>query len=151
VSVRLETDRDRRLESTAIQRILEHASPDTRVVAMPPFSAIDYLLIRDWQATTGFEIKTRKESVEQVRSYGGLMLKHRKVVEMANLAEMLQIRTIVAFCFDNANGPILLAEPAKLLNLEPMSPPQRRNYRGLTCDTEPVVYLDWDHHLVRLT
>lgn len=150
MSVRLETDDDRRLEGTAIRRILGHASDDTRVVAMPPFSAIDYLLIRHWQATTGIEIKTRKESVEQVRSYGGLMLKHRKLLEMANLSEMLQIRAIVAFCFDNAEGPILLAEPAKLLNLQPVPPPPRRNYRGLTCDTEPVVYLDWDSDLVNL-
>lgn len=151
MSVRLETDEDRRLESTAIRRIVEHASEDTKVVGLPPFSAIDYLLIQQGQTRMGVEIKTRKESVEQIRGYGGLMLKHRKLTEIATLAEMLQIRCFVAFCFENAQGAILLAEPAKLLSLEPVPPPPRRNYRGLTCDTEPVVYLDWDSHLVRLT
>ncbi len=151
MSVRLETDEDRRLESTAIGRIVEHAGEDTRVVALPPFSAVDYLLIQGRQVSIGIEIKTRKESVEQIRGYGGLMLKHRKLTEIASLAEMLQIRCFAAFCFDNAQGAILLAEPAKLLSLEPVPPPPRRNYRGLTCDTEPVVYLDWDSHLVRLT
>lgn len=151
MSVRLETDNDRHLEATAIQRILNAANPGFTAVSLPALSAMDYLLVKDQQATTGIEIKTRKEPVEQVRKYGGLMLKHRKLLEIAQLAEILRINGYVAFCFENATGPILLAEPRKLLHLTPTTPPPRRNYRGLACDEEPVVYLDWDQHLQRLT
>ena len=151
MSVRLETDTDRGLETRAISRILDTAAPGTEAVTMPPLSAIDYLLTRDRQVTAAVEIKTRKESVEQVRSYGGLMLKHRKLVEIADISDILRVRAFVAFCFENATGPILLTEPSRLRHLTPVTPPPRRNYRGLACDDEPVVYLDWDNHLVSLT
>ena len=147
----LETQHDKALEGEAIRRILETAAPETSAVSLPALSAIDYLLVKDQQVTAGVEIKTRKETVEQIRSYGGLMLKHRKLVEMAALSEMLRARCFVAFCFENSQGPILLAEPSRLTDLPPVTPPPRRNFRGLPCDEEPVVYLDWDTHLVRLT
>lgn len=151
MSVILETASDKALETRAITRILETAEAGTEAIKMPALSAVDYLLTRDLQITAAVEIKTRKESVDQVRSYGGLMLKHRKLVEIADLSEILRIRAFVAFCFDNASGPILLAEPSRLRTLDPVTPPPRRNYRGLACDEESVVYLDWDQHLVRLT
>ena len=146
----LETDTDRTLEQATIDRILSIATAGTTAVQLPPLSAVDYLLIKDGTATVGIEIKTRKESVDQIRGYGGLMLKHRKVLELQQISTLLQIRVIVVFAFDNATGPILICEPATLTDLEPETPPRRRNYRGLPCDEEPVVYLDWTKHLRRI-
>lgn len=134
-----------------MERILIVAQPDTTAMKLPPLSPVDYLLGRDSQITAGIEIKTRKETVEQVQSYGGLMLKHRKLVEMQTLASLLRTRCHVAFCFENAEGPILLADVDLITDLQPETPPDRRNYRGLSCDEEPVVYLDWTRHLRRIT
>jgi hypothetical protein len=151
MSVRLETDGDRHLEGIAISRIVAAAPEGTRHVQMPDLSAIDYVLTLADRVTHGIEIKTRKESVDQIRGYGGLMLKHRKLTEIARISELLRVRCFVAFAFNDAQGPILIAEPSRILDLEPVTPPPRRNYRGLPCDEEPVVYLDWDRHLARVT
>jgi len=150
MSVRLETDQDRSLEEISISRITARATPGTTVRKLPDLSMIDYFLTSEDQITAGIEIKTRKESVEQIRSYGGLMLKHRKLIEMQQLAEMLRIPCLVAFCFENAAGPIALVDARSIADLLPEAPPRRRNFRDLACDEELVVYLDWDRHLIWL-
>lgn len=146
----LETDTDRGLERRTIERILSIAQPGTKALQMPALSAVDYLLLRDDTATMALEIKTRKESVEQIRSYGGLMLKHRKAVELQTIGTLTQLQVLCVFAFDNAEGPILICDPSTLTDLEPAPPPRRRNYRGLACDEELVLYLDWDRHLMRV-
>lgn len=146
----LETDTDRSVETATIRRILTIATTGSIAIRLPALSAVDYALIRDGIVTAMIEIKTRKESVEHISGYGGLMLKHRKVVELQNLGTYLQVPVIVAFAFDNGTGPILICDPSTLTDVEPMPPPRRRNYRGLACDEEPVVYLDWTRHLRRV-
>lgn len=145
----LETDTDRGLERTAIDRIIASVPPGVHAIPLPPMSAIDYMLARD-TITAGIEIKTRKETVEQVRGYGGLMLKHRKLVEMQQIATLLRAPCYVAFCFENARGPILILDVSTVTDPTPHTPPPRRNFRGLACDEEPVVYLDWDLDLRRI-
>lgn len=146
----LETDNDRSLERRTIERLMITMWYDSRPVQMPPLSAIDYIIEVDGRARLGLEIKTRKESVDQIRSYGGLMLKHRKLVELQTIGNLLQLPINCVFAFDNAEGQIHIAYPDKLTGLEPQAPPRRRNYRGLACDEEPVVYLDWKTHLWRV-
>lgn len=146
----LETDADRSLERRTIERLMITMWYDSRPVQMPPLSAIDYIIEVDGRARLGLEIKTRKESVDQIRSYGGLMLKHRKLVELQTIGNLLQLPINCVFAFDNAEGQIHIAYPDKLTGLEPQAPPRRRNYRGLACDEEPVVYLDWKTHLWRV-
>ena len=146
----LETDDDRRLEQRTIDRLLTISSYGSSAIRLPALSAVDYVIIRKSRVTTAVEIKTRKESVDQIRSYGGLMLKHRKLLELQTIGTLLQVPVICAFAFDNAEGEIYLAYPDKLTGLEPQEPPRRRNYRGLACDEEPVVYLDWKTHLWRV-
>ena len=146
----LETDADRSLERRTIDRLMITMWYESRPVQMPPLSAIDYIIEVDGRARVGIEIKTRKESVDQIRSYGGLMLKHRKLVELQTIGNLLQLPIECVFAFDNAEGQIHIAYPDQLTGLEPQAPPRRRNYRGLACDEEPVVYLDWKTHLWRV-
>lgn len=150
MGVILETDDDRNLEKITIRRILEISSYGTTAVQLPPLSAVDYLLVKEGKATHGIEIKTRKETVEQIRGYGGLMLKHRKVLELQQISNLMQIFAICVFSFENAQGPIYICDVPSISGLEPQTPPRRRNFRGLACDEEPVVFLDWDKHLRRI-
>ena len=145
----LETDADRSLERRTMQRIMEKSKDTAVAVKLPALSAIDYLVSVDGILVAGIEIKTRKESMEKIQSYGGLMLKHRKVVELNGLSESLQAPMIVAFAFDNGEGPVMFASTKQLDTLEPVPPPPRRNFRALACDDEYVVFLDWDKHLLR--
>ena len=150
MGVILETDNDRSLEKVTIKRILEISSYGTTAIQLPPLSAVDYLLVKEEKVTHGIEIKTRKESVEQIRGYGGLMLKHRKVLELQQIKNLMQIYAVCVFSFENAKGPIYICDVATITGLEPQTPPRRRNFRGLACDDEPVVFLDWDTHLRRI-
>lgn len=149
MGVILETDADRALEGRAMQRIMAASRDSAVAVKLPPLSAIDYLVAVDGEVAAGIEIKTRKETMDRVRSYGGLMLKHRKVLELNALGEALRAPMIVAFAFESGEGPVMFASTENLTGLEPAAPPRRRNYRGLACDEEPVIFLDWDEHLVR--
>lgn len=146
----LETDSDRRLERRTIERILTICEDGSTAVQLPPLSAVDYMIVSKGRITNAVEIKTRKESVEQIRAYGGLMLKHRKLLELQRITELMQVPVMVAFAFDNAEGQIHCAYPQLITDVEPQIPPRRRNYRGLACDEEPVVYLDWKRHVWRL-
>lgn len=149
MGVILETDADRALENRTMQRILDASESAATAVKLPALSAIDYLVAVEGVVVAGIEIKTRKETMEKIQSYGGLMLKHRKITELNSLGEFLQAPMIVAFAFENGEGPVLFAGTKQLETLEPVAPPPRRNYRGLACDDEPVVFLDWDKHLLR--
>lgn len=148
MSIVLETAADRQLEEKAISRVVQNARSGTKAYRMNDFSCVDYMLTLNGEITAAVEIKTRKESVEQIKSYGGLILKHRKLIELHNLHRMLRVPCVVAFAFENAEGPIAICLAYSILDLEPKDPPKRRNFRGLECDEEPVVYLDWDKHLI---
>ncbi len=128
----LETDTDRGLERRTIERILSIAKPGTEALQMPALSAVDYLLLRDGRATMALEIKTRKESMEQIRAYGGLMLKQRKAQELHTISSLTQLQVLCVFAFDNAEGQILICDPSTLTDLEPLPPPRRRNYLTIT-------------------
>lgn len=150
MGVILETDNDRSLERVTINRILELSAYGTTAVQLPPLSAVDYFLVKDGKVTHGIEIKTRKESVEQIRGYGGLMLKHRKVLELQQIKNLMQIYALCVFSFENAKGEIYYCDVTTISGLVPQTPPRRRNFRGLPCDDEPVVFLDWEKHLRRI-
>lgn len=138
----LETDKDRVLEARAIERFCQitHTEPEK----LPPLSAMDYLIKDFGDIRFGIEIKTRKETVEQVKKYGGLILKYRKYEELLHIGGLLNIPTYVLFAFENSEGDLLLLNVEDIQNPEPKDPPVRRNFRGLATDEEPVLYVDWE-------
>lgn len=138
----LQTERDAQLELRAIERLCE--AFDYCPVKMPDLSAIDYFIQFEGQLVAGIEIKTRKESPEQIKKYGKLILKWRKYQELKQISELTQLPTYVLFAFENAEGQLALLDIRHLENPKPETPPVRRNYRGLACDEEPVIYFDWD-------
>ena len=150
VGVRLETSADMMLEARTIQRLLTIASDGTTADRLPPMSAVDFILIRGGTATGLIEVKTRKENLERIKSYGGLMLKHKKLTELQTLSSLMNIPTFVVFAFENAEGPLLVCDPTKITDPVPGPPPVRRNFRGLACDEDPVVFLDWEKDLRRV-
>lgn len=146
----LETDRDRQIEELVMRRVIEELKVQARAIRLPRLSAIDFVLEYEDGIRFGIEIKSRKESADQVRAYGGLMLKHRKLLEMQELARLLAMDTFVIFAFENGGGGIFACDTMKIRDVTPKTPPVRRNYRGLACDEEPVIYLDWEADLQRL-
>lgn len=147
MSAILETEKDRAAEETVINRLMRLLPDNARSIKAPRLSFLDYLIEQNGEVTAAIEIKTRKQRPEDIRRYGGLMLKERKLLELQQIASLMNVPTYIAFAFEAGFGDVLMAEPAKITNLEAVTPPPRRNYRGLACDLDPVVYLDWDTHL----
>lgn len=139
----LQTDLDAQLEKRAIDRLSR--AYDRTPIKLPDLSAMDYLLADGDKLVAGIEIKTRKESPAQIKQYGNLILKWRKYEELKVISQTLNIPTFVLFAFENAEGELALLNIAHLSdsNPVPQTPPVRRNYRGLACDEEPVIYFDW--------
>jgi hypothetical protein len=150
MNVILETDRDRDVEEFVMQRMVRDLDIHAKPIRLPRMAACDFLLDYGGEIRTGLEIKTRKEPMQQIQKYGGLMLKHRKLIELQDLARVLSISTVIVFAFEDGTGPVLYVEPVKVTDVEPVAPPPRRNFRGLACDEEHVVYLDWNRHLTRV-
>jgi len=149
MNVTLETEKDREFEEAFMQRYMLNLPDDMEFFRMPQFSVVDYILTRGDVVRYMLELKIRKETLAKVKSYGGLMLKHRKIVELNTLQDAAKTEIGIVFAFDNGKGEVLAAQPHKLLDLPLEDPPRRRNYRGLTTDEEPVCYLDWDRHLTQ--
>ena len=145
---RLETDLDQQLELRAIERLREWY--DYQFTKLPELSPMDYLMSNDVEVVAGIEIKTRKETPEQIKEYGKLILKWRKYQELNAIGQLLHIPTYVLFAFENSEGQLSLLNIQALekTNPKPADPPIRRNYRGLACDEEPVIYFDW--HLLTI-
>lgn len=137
----LETPKDKSLERRAVGRFTEQTH--TEAIELPPLSAVDYFIMDFGQLKAGLEIKTRKETPQQVRSYGGLILKYRKYLELKQIGELLNISTYVLFAFENSEGDLCTVNIGDVIDPRPQTPPARKNYRGLACDEEPVLYLDW--------
>ena len=138
----LQTDLDAQLEKRAIDRLSRVY--DRTPIKLPDLSAMDYLLADGDKLVAGIEIKTRKESPEQIKQYGNLILKWRKYEELKLISQILNIPTFVLFAFENAEGELALLNIANLIDPIAQTPPVRRNYRGLACDEEPVIYFDWN-------
>lgn len=138
----LETTKDSDLEQLAIERLAKAYNLTT--IKMPQFSAIDY--ITQGRIVAGVEIKTRKETPQQIREYGKPILKWRKYEELLTLSELMKMNVYVLFAFENAQGEMFTLSIKELAKTNPLpkDPPIRRNYRGLACDEEPVIYFDWD-------
>lgn len=149
MTVKLETEWDRHYEEAFMRRFMASAPIDHRCFRMPDYSVVDYALTREANIRSFMELKIRKEPMQQVMSYGGLMLKHRKITDLNALREATKTEVWVVFVFDNGEGEVLAAKPEQLLDLPLEDPPRRRNHRGLATDEEPVCYLDWDRHLTR--
>lgn len=142
----LETDLDREVENYVLSRLLPLHDDGVEYIKTPDMSACDYL-VKDGRLAELVEIKTRKEPAYSVRKYGGLILKQRKAEEMATLGRLLNVPATVVFAFGNGRGSIYQIEASRALDLPAEAPPVRRNYRGLSCDEEPVYFLDWDRDL----
>lgn len=138
----LQTELDEQLELRAIQRFSE--AFDYYPVKMPELSVIDYFVATEGKLAAGIEVKTRKESPEQIKQYGKLILKYRKYEELKLISELTNIPTYVLFAFENAEGQLALLDIRHLTSPKPETPPVRCNFRGLACDEEPVIYFDWD-------
>jgi hypothetical protein len=138
----LQTDLDAQLEKRAIDRLSRVY--DRTPIKLPDLSAMDYLLADGDKLVAGIEIKTRKESPEQIKQYGNLILKWRKYEELKLISQILNIPTFVLFAFENAEGELALLNIANLIDPIAQTPPVRRNYRGLACDEEAVIYFDWN-------
>jgi hypothetical protein len=147
----LETTSDKDLEAIATERYVNCFSVPLQVVHTLAFSNVDKLAIHNGHAVMAFEIKTRKQSAQQIRQYPeGLLIKARKVEEMQQIARLLNVTARIVFAFDNAHGEIWECQTEKLPELPQHTPKPRSNFRDLACDLDPVCYLQWEQHLKRV-
>lgn len=146
MGIRLETASDRAIEQKVAQRLAQ-AVPGA-FYALPPFSAVDYMQVQDGVVVGLWEIKSRKETPEQVSAYGDLLLKQNKWLELRDLERKLRIPVTVVFAFMNGDGPLLTARPALLPDRPGVSTGRRD--RNLETDLMPVVLLDWHTELNRI-
>lgn len=134
-----------------MSRFVELLPFETQVLGSPARSSADYYLARNNEIRCVVDIKTRKQSVQQICNYGGLMCRERKIQEFKQLHHLLNIEAFLIWAFDDGNGPMFLAEPKNIHGLVGERPPRRHNYRGeIFDDIENVVYLDWNLHLTRI-
>lgn len=138
--MRLETQSDKLIEMTVRDR-LEMLDPSLLLVPMPDYSAVDFAVWQDDGLTGWIEVKSRKESADQVARYGGLLLKHRKYVELRTLASLTKLPVFVVFAFESGNGKLLKLDVTKCGNKQ-IEYTGRRD-RGLATDEEPVVLFNW--------
>jgi hypothetical protein len=143
----LETTTDEQAETLVIERLLPHFPEHSQAVKSPKKAFVDYLVVQDNHLKLALEIKTRKQKPEEIKQYGGLMLKHRKLLELQQLSDLMKIPVFMVYGFEKGFGAILTGNVNNMTGLTPYDPPPRHNYRGLACDLEQVVYLDWDQHL----
>ena len=139
--VTLETLSDREVELRTMMRVRD-LCPDTTFTRFPDKSVVDFALIRG--------VKTRKEEANVVKGYGGLILKQKKREELHALSEAMNVPASVVFSFSNAEGEMWRTIPLVDIDAEPVAPPRRRNDRGLACDEDLVLFLDWDRHIERI-
>lgn len=142
MSVILETELDRARERRVMERVAKYTGLSwSRFPAMSP---IDFQTSRNGTITAFVDVKVRKEPMEQVQQYGDLMLKHRKVLEYAAVTAHTGVPCLVLYAFGNGEKSIRVIDPTKVAHLTPVAPPQRRNFRGLACDEEPVLMCGWE-------
>jgi hypothetical protein len=146
----LETHTDEQAETLVIERLLPHFPEHSQAVKSPKKAFVDYFLAQHGEIKLALEIKTRKQTPEQIKQYGGLMLKHRKLLELQTFATLMHMPVYLVYGFEKGFGQILTGNVSNMTGLTPYDPPPRNNYRGLACDLEQVVYLDWDQHLRRV-
>jgi len=144
----LETSSDKKLELRTMQRV-QDLCPGTTFTRFPDLSVVDFALVREGEVTALIEVKTRKETVNTIKGYGGLMLKQKKLVELQSISKLMNVHTSVVFSFENAEGEMWMTTSLDI-DAEPTAPPVRRNYRGLACDEDPVLYLDWTKHIKKI-
>ena len=141
----LETALDRDREELTIMRLVHKTGAQAQ--RLPPFSVADYVITLENTVKSFVELKIRKETEQQVRSYGGVMFKHKKLLALQNLSALTNTPVIIVFAFENGVGTICGAAASKIPDYTPETPPRRRNYRGLPTDEEKVIYLDWEKDL----
>jgi len=151
----LETTQDLERQQYVMNRVFalykKHV-PSLEIEMTQKYFGIDYWGYVNGQRRFGFEIKTRKESAQQLQRYPeGLIFRPRTLRECREHAKMLNIRVFIIFAFDSGLGEMWLTEPATYGDLEEHPPKPRRVSRGnLACDLEPMNYLSWTEHLHRI-
>lgn len=144
VTTYLETAADRVVEGKVIERLTRHHAGTLTFHPFPTLSACDYITINSEGRVNSFvEIKSRANSPEDIEKFGGLLLKHRKVVELHELGALLNTPVEVVFAFDAGDGVLMRASVDDLI-YKPLRSTGRRD-RGLATDEEPVVLLNWPH------
>jgi len=137
----LETDDDRASERRVIARLAAQ-TPHLTYIQLPSFSACDYLTVTPYgYAQTLIEVKTRKETPDQIKKFGGLILKERKAKELADIGRLLNLPAYVAFAFEHGHGQIMLCDIGLLTDKQPVLTGRRD--RNLATDEEPVILLNW--------
>ena len=145
MNVVLETSLDRDREELTIMRLVHKTGAQAH--RLPPFSVADYAITADNVVKSFVELKIRKETEQQARSYGGVMFKHKKLQALQQLNALTNTPVIIVFAFENGVGTICGAAASKIPDYTPETPPRRRNYRGLPTDEEQVIFLDWEKDL----
>jgi len=150
MAVVLETHDDQLAEEIVADRLQEGWPDFIDLIPAPEMSLIDYFVSNRSgnRITLGLEIRTRKQTDTEVMQYGGLMLKQRKLLEIQQLSRALNMPIYFVFAFDNGNGNIWMANASSIpSDLPAHEPPRRRKYRDVACDTDPVLFLEWNTHV----
>lgn len=139
---KLETLSDKENERHVAQRLFEFNRNITWAEA-PEFSAVDLIGFSDGKVVNLVEIKTRMLSREETQGYypAGLILKRRKLDELIQLGDLLNVPALVLFAFDHGRGEIMSCVPSTIG--EKKDTDVGRRDRNLKTDLEPVILLDW--------
>ena len=146
MNITLETELDRQREQTVINRITQKEGVEAH--RMPQYSVADYIITSNGKLSSVIELKIRKQTEQEVRTYGGVMFKHTKLLKLQTLKTLINAPVVILFAFENGEGPIYGCDVTRIPDYPPQRPPRRRNYRGLPTDEEHVIYLDWEKDLI---
>lgn len=138
----LETEADREREQVVIERITQ-TTPGVSAHRMPQFSVADYAVTSHGKLSAFIELKIRKQTEQEVRTYGGVIFKYTKLIKLQTLSTLTKAPVVILFAFENGRGPIYGCDVNRVHDYTPQKPAPRRNFRGLPTDEEEVVYLDW--------
>lgn len=136
--VTLETQTDRDGETYTMLRLWEHYGY-ARLGRNAAFSECDYAVYDEYGEVVEYiEVKNRKEGHFASTFKDGVILKVAKVQDLCELSERTGKPVSVVFAFRSGQGAIFRVDPRGLGYLTPVAPPERRIYRGLECDDDPV-------------
>lgn len=147
MSLTLETEADREREQLVIERITQ-TTPGVSAQRMPQFSVADYAMTCCGKLSSFIELKIRKQTEQELRTYGGVIFKYSKLLKLQTLSTLTRAPVVILFAFENGRGPIYGCDVNRVHDYTTHKPAPRRNFRGLATDEEEVVYLDWDNDLV---
>lgn len=66
----------------------------------PQFAVVDYIALRDNKPVALIEIKSRKQTIEQINSMGGYLISQNKLESMRYLSDLLRLPATLVVRFD---------------------------------------------------